>query len=266
MKLKKSQCFANKYFINTFFGDNEEIFVDEELAKKMYQHNLSIGFLKDVHENIKQDSNKQVLNNWLSFFPYSKMVCWNNELISKYANKLEEELDASNEYNINLHSIAGCCVKKYFNDKGICVKIISLFEKMCVRFEFDTVIFGTQFCDIKFLTDNLVPYIFCRKLKDTVKKNLQNDLSVLSFFPQAKFNGFLAILCYNSYFDLLYKFIDKIIAPFLNSFTQKNPTVLDLGKANEIYICCKECLNEAGDEFAQYFDSKVDTLVKNKIL
>ena len=264
MKLKKSECFGNKPFINTFFIENEEIFVDEELAKKMYyQQNLSIRFLKDVHERTKENSNKQVLNNWLSLFPYTKMACWNNEFVSKYVNELEGKLDSSNEYNMSLHAKLGCCVKYYINDKEICEKIIDVLERICVKFGFSTVISGTQFFDIDFLTGDLVPYIFCRKLNDIMKERIQNDLDILSFFPHAKFNGFLAILCYNSYFDLLYKFIDKVIAPFLNSLTENNPTTLDLSRANEIYTRCRECLHEAGDEFAQYFDNKIDLLIKN---
>lgn len=263
LKLKKEYCLFDELFLQKVFGEREEIIVDEFVAKKMYSYSLSLSFLDGIKRFASETKYKKTLDIWLKLFPNSKMLEWNNEIIEERVKELEKMVSFKDEYDSDFHYCVGSCISFYINKELLCERIISIIEKVCKKYCYDIVIGGKYFSHCNFLISNLTANLFCYELNDFAKTKLKKDLSILSFFPEANFSGFMAILCYNHYFNLVYRMIDNILIPFLNSNFSQTSFCTDLIDSYYIYKSCRKCLSELGDEYVNYFDQKVNSSIKS---
>ncbi|MCR5308602.1 MAG: hypothetical protein K6E21_00630 [Bacilli bacterium] len=202
---------------------------------------------------------------------------WNNDYLNIQITKLETKLKRKKITSFkDFETLINDCFI-YSNDENLLNRLLFILEKIGNQIGFQKLFNNDTFYDCE--TKNIEKMLSSinkeaseesnRHLKEYgnlypnyLKEDYGDDLSIVKFFPNAKYCGLLANVCYNGFQSLCRNYVEKLLVPFINSFSDRKTSVNTfLGYQHFVYI--KKFLLEFDNEIANFFENGIIELIKN---
>lgn len=233
--------------IEKLLENNSEITIDLNTAKKIFlEDNCTYFFYCNKLGNWIENEHKDLLDSWVDEFLKEKL---------SILKAVEESKNSDFDKNID-HLIHQCirCTK----NKDILKNTIEVFEIIGKKYGFRTAFQEGIRHESDFGPNPSAYQLLVGYYAGSYKERM------LLEFPEANRFGFIHLLSYCKYDDLLKMCIDKILVPFANDIISSPDGDINFDKNRCYYDGIKRELKKIGDDIVNYFDEKVDKRIKYK--